>query len=75
MRFTQIFFKALGTEARDPLFSYLFILAMEALSCLLMKNREGDFIFGFRVRRRDYKGVEMTHLVYAYSTVIFYETS
>lgn len=74
MRFTQIFFKALGTEARDPLFYYLFILAMEALSCLLMKNREGDFIFGFKVRR-DYKGVEMIHLVYAYNTIIFYETS
>ena len=74
MRFTQIFFKALGTEARDPLFYYLFILAMEALSCLLMKNREGDFIFGFKVRR-DYKRVEMIHLVYAYNTIIFYETS
>ena len=47
---------------------------MEALSCLLMKNREGDFIFGFKVRR-DYKRVEMIHLVYAYNTIIFYETS
>ncbi|RVW74517.1 hypothetical protein CK203_053804 [Vitis vinifera] len=44
-----------GLRQGDPLFPYLFVLVMEALSQLLVKAREGDFIFGFLMSGRGLK--------------------
>lgn len=51
----------------DP---YLFILAMEALSRILRKAREGDFILGFSVGRRG-GDMEVSHLLFVDDTLIF----
>lgn len=48
---------------------------MEALSHLLIKAREGDFISSFKVGGRDRESVEVAYLLYADNAIIFYEAS
>ena len=59
----------------DPLSTYLFILAMETLSCILLRAKEGGFIDGFLVRGRDGEGMEISHLLFADNTLIFCDAS
>ena len=54
---------------------YLFILVMETLSHLLSRAKEGDFIEGSPIKRRDDVGVEVSHLFFADDTLIFYDAS
>ncbi|RVW88447.1 hypothetical protein CK203_043884 [Vitis vinifera] len=37
-------------EAAGPSLPYLFVIAMEALSCLLKRAKEGGFLSGWRIR-------------------------
>lgn len=62
-----------GLRQGDLLFPYLFVLVMEALSQLLVKAREGDFIFGFLMSGRGSRLIEVTHLLNADNTIIFCE--
>ena len=55
----------------DPLSPYLFLLAMEALSQLLSRARNGNFISGFRVGGRGSEGLFVSHLLFADDTLIF----
>ena len=57
----------------DPLSPYLFLLAMEALSQLLSRARNGNFIFGFRVGERGSEGLFVSHLLFVDDTLIFYD--
>ncbi|RVX20166.1 Signal peptide peptidase [Vitis vinifera] len=59
----------------DPLSTYLFILAMETLSCILLRAKEGGFIDGFLVRGRDGEGMEISHLLFVDDTLIFCDAS
>ena len=58
---TQGFFQSFrGLRRCDPLFLYLFILAMETLSCILNRQKEGGFIVGFIVSGRRGVGMDMS---------------
>ena len=48
---------------------------MEALSCLLRRVREGGYLFGFKVFGRNGKGLEVSHLLLADDTLVFYEAT
>ncbi|RVW47728.1 Transposon TX1 uncharacterized 149 kDa protein [Vitis vinifera] len=60
-----------GLRQGDPLSPYLFLLAMEALSQLLSRARNGNFISGFRVGGRGSEGLVVSHLLFADDTLIF----
>ena len=55
----------------DPLSPYLFVLGMEALSCLIKRAVSGGFLTGCRVKGRGGEGVQLTHLLYVDDTLIF----
>ncbi|RVW63478.1 putative mitochondrial protein [Vitis vinifera] len=62
-----------GPRQGDPLSPYLFVLGMEVLSVLLRRVVDGGFILGCSLRGR--RGIEMnvSHLLFADDTIIFYE--
>ena len=61
----------------------LFVIGMEALSCLINRaTREGtrggvfeEFLTGCRIRGRGGDGVQITHLVFANDTLVFCDAS
>ena len=62
------------SRAKEGPFPYLFILAMEALSQILLRVREGGFISGFKVSGGGSNWQEMIHLLYTNNTLVFYDT-
>ena len=64
-----------GLRQGNPLFPYLFILGMEALSCLIKKAVSGGFLTDYRVKGRGGEGVQLTHLLYTDDTLIFCDAS
>ena len=50
---------------------FLLVLAMEALGCLLRREREGGFLIGFKVNGRDGEGLEVSHLLFVDDTLVF----
>ena len=63
-----------GLRQGDPLSPYLFVIVMEALSCLLKRVKEGGFLLGWWFNSREV-GVEISHLLFAYDTLVFCEPS
>ncbi|RVX09520.1 putative mitochondrial protein [Vitis vinifera] len=61
-----------GLRQGDPPSPYLFVLVMEALSILLRKVGEGHFILGFKVGGKRKKEVEISHLLFADDTQLFW---
>ena len=66
-----------GLRYGDPLsFStYLFVVAMKTLNCLLKRSREGGFWSSFRVKGREGERIEVSHLFFVDDTLIFCEAS
>ena len=64
-----------GLRQGDPLSLYLFVIVMEALSCLLKRAREGGFLSGWQLSGKGGAGVEITHLLFADDTLVFYGPS
>lgn len=62
-------------ETRGPLSPYLFDLAMEVLSCLLERAREGAYFLGFRVRRRWGEELDVSHLLFVGDALVFSKDS
>ena len=48
---------------------------MEALCCLLKRAKEGGFLLGWQFNGREGVGVEISHLLFAYDTLVFCEPS
>ena len=55
----------------DLLSSFLFVMTMKALSCLIRRTREGGFILGFKVRVKGGKEVVVSYFLFANDTLIF----
>lgn len=64
-----------GLRQGDPCSPYLFLIAMEALSCLLKRAVSGGFLLGCRVRGWGNVGVQISHIFFVDNTLVFYETS
>ena len=64
-----------GLRQGDPISPYLFVLGMEALSCLIKRAVRGGFLTSYRVKGRGGEGVQLTHLMYADDTLIFCDAS
>ena len=69
------FQRSKGLRQGDPLSPYLFVLAMEALSCLLGRAMEYDFLTSFKVNGRGGEGLKVTHLLFIDDTKVFCEAS
>ena len=59
----------------DLLSSYLFVLAMETLNCLLERAREGGFLLDLKVNGRVGVGLEVSHVLFTNDMVVFCEAS
>ncbi|RVW54967.1 Transposon TX1 uncharacterized 149 kDa protein [Vitis vinifera] len=59
----------------DPISPYLFVLGMEALSCLINKAVRGGFLSGCRLRGRGGNGIQVSHLLFADDTLVFCKDS
>ena len=57
----------------DPLSPFLFMLVVEAFSQLIKRAVRGGFLTAFHLEGRGAKGVELSHLLFAYDTLIFCE--
>ncbi|WKA09121.1 hypothetical protein VitviT2T_026798 [Vitis vinifera] len=60
-----------GLRQRDPLLPYLFVVVMEAFSCLLKRAIVGGYLTPCSVWRRRGEGVQISHLLFADDTLIF----
>ena len=61
-----------GLRQGDPLSPYLFVLGMEVLSALIRRVIDGGFISGCRLRGRGRMETNVSHLLFADNTFIFY---
>ena len=68
---TDFFRSSKGLRQRDPLSPYLLLIAMKALSSLLVRAREGGFLSGFKVGGGG-EGEEISHLLFANDTIVFW---
>ena len=57
----------------DPISPYLFVIGMEALSLLIQRAVEGNFLSGSRVAIRGGEGEVISHLFYADDTLLLCE--
>ena len=64
-----------GLRQGDLLSSYLFVLAMETLNCLLERAREGGFLLDLKVNGRVGVGLEVSHVLFTNDMVVFCEAS
>ncbi|RVW16104.1 hypothetical protein CK203_079054 [Vitis vinifera] len=62
-----------GPRQGDPLSPFLVILAMEALSSIFKRALQGGFLEGFMASGRGGEGVAVSHLLFAYDTLVFYD--
>ena len=64
-----------GLRQGDPLSPLLFLLIMEVLSRLLKKMEECNLIRGFHMGAANSVGVRISHLLFAYDTILFCDAS
>ena len=62
-----------GLRQGDPLSSYLFVIGMEALNCLINRAAEGNYLSGSRVANGREEDLSISHLLYADDTFLFCE--
>ena len=57
---SRFFQSSQGLRQGDPLSPYLFVIVMEALSCLLKRVKKRGFLSGWQLSDRGSAGVEIT---------------
>ena len=62
-----------GLGQSDPLSPYLFVIGMEALSCLINRVVEGNYLFGGRIADGRGEDLTISHILYADDTLLFCE--
>ena len=62
-----------GLRQGDPLSPYLFVIGMEALSCLINRVVEGNYLSGSRIADGRREELAISHLIYADDTLFFCE--
>ena len=70
---TGFFQSSRGLRQGDPLSPYLFVVLMEAFSCLLKRAVVGGFLSPCLVRGRRGEKVYVSHMLFADDTLIFCE--
>ena len=60
-----------GLMQGDPLSLYLFVMIMEAFSSLLRNTVDGGFVSACKARSRGGEGAKVSHLMFAYYTLVF----
>ena len=71
----RFFQSSRSLKQKDPLSPYLFVIVMEALSCLLKRAKIGSFLSGWWVRGRGGEKVEVSHMLFVDDTLAFCELS
>ena len=71
----RFFQSSKGLRQGDPLSPYLFVIVVEALSCLLKRVVNGGFLISCKVRGRGGEGAQVSHSLFADDTLVFYEAS
>ena len=66
---TRFFQSSRGLRQGDPLSPYLFVVVMEAFSCLLKRAIARGFLSPCLVRGRRGEGVQVSHLLFADDTI------
>ena len=72
---TGFFQSSRGLRQGDPLSPYLFIIGMEALSSLIKRAVEGNYLSGNRFADRRGEELVISHLLYADDTLLFCEVN
>ena len=65
----------MGLRLGDPLSSYLFVIKMEALSCLINRVVEGNFLAGAKFGGRGGKELIISHLLFLDDTPLLQSRS
>ena len=68
------FFPSLrGLRQGDPLSPYLFVIGMEALTCLINRPVEGNYLYGSKIADRRGEELVISRLLYADDMLLFCE--
>ena len=59
----------------DPLLPYLFVIAMEVFSFFLKMTVDGGFMLSCKMKGRNEEGVQISHLLFVYDTLVFFQAS
>jgi hypothetical protein len=70
-----LFNSSRGLRQKDPLYSLLFVIFIEALSKMITITVNMDFLFGFSVGCRNGGGLNISQLLFADGTLMFYGAS
>ena len=68
---TGFFPSSRGLRQDDPLSPYLFVIGMEALSCLINRVVEGNYLSSIRIANGRGEELAISHLIYADDTLLF----